>query len=166
MESAMGKPEIIAEDLGYIDEGVLNLLSETGFPGMKVLQFAFDSRESSDYLPHNYPKNCVVYIGTHDNDTLEGWFENAPEKDVAFASEYMRINSSESRCRAVIKTALASVGDTVILTMQDLLELGSEAKMNTPSTAENNWQWRAIKSDFTKELADELAHLSKLYSRN
>ena len=166
MESALGKPEIIAEDLGYIDEGVLNLLSETGFPGMKVLQFAFDSRESSDYLPHNYPKNCVVYIGTHDNDTLEGWFENAPEKDVAFASEYMRINSSESRCRAVIKTALASVGDTVILTMQDLLELGSEAKMNTPSTAENNWQWRAIKSDFTKELADELAHLSKLYSRN
>ncbi len=166
MEAALGKPKIIAEDLGYIDEGVLNLLSETGFPGMKVLQFAFDSRESSDYLPHNYPKNCVVYIGTHDNDTLEGWFESAPKKDVEFANEYMRINGAESRCRAVIKTALASVGDTVILTMQDLLELGSEAKMNTPSTAEDNWQWRALKSDFSDELADELAHLSKLYSRN
>lgn len=166
IEASLGKPEIIAEDLGYIDEGVLNLLSETGFPGMKVLQFAFDSRESSDYLPHNYPKNCVVYIGTHDNDTLEGWFENADKNDVDFARDYMRINGDESRCRAVIKTALASVGDTVILTMQDLLELGSEAKMNTPSTAENNWQWRALKSDFSNELADELAHLSKLYSRN
>lgn len=166
IEAALGKPKIIAEDLGYIDEGVLNLLSETGFPGMKVLQFAFDSREGSDYLPHNYPKNCVVYIGTHDNDTLEGWFENADPKDIEFAREYMRINGSESRCRAVIKTALASVGETVILTMQDLLELGSEAKMNTPSTAENNWQWRAIKSDFTKELADELRHLSELYGRN
>lgn len=166
IETALGKPKIIAEDLGYIDEGVLNLLSETGFPGMKVLQFAFDSREGSDYLPHNYPKNCVVYIGTHDNDTLEGWFENADTKDIEFAYEYMRISGSESRCRAVIKTALASVGETVILTMQDLLELGSEAKMNTPSTAENNWQWRAIKSDFTKELADELKHFSKLYGRN
>lgn len=166
IETALGKPKIIAEDLGYIDEGVLNLLSETGFPGMKVLQFAFDSREGSDYLPHNYPKNCVVYVGTHDNDTLEGWFENADPRDIEFACEYMRINDSESRCRAVIKTALASVGETVILTMQDLLELGSEAKMNTPSTAENNWQWRAIKSDFTEELADELKHLSKLYGRN
>ncbi len=166
IEASLGKPEIIAEDLGYIDEGVLNLLSETGFPGMKVLQFAFDSRENSDYLPHNYPKNCVVYIGTHDNDTLAGWFENADKKDIEFACEYMRINSYESRCRAVIKTALASVGDTVILTMQDLLELGSEAKMNTPSTAENNWQWRALKNDFSSELSDELAHLSKLYSRN
>ena len=166
VEASLGKLRIIAEDLGYIDEGVLNLLAETGFPGMKVLQFAFDSREGSDYLPHNYPKNCVVYIGTHDNDTLEGWFENADPKDIEFACEYMRINQSESRCRAVIKTALASVGETVILTMQDLLELGSEAKMNTPSTAENNWQWRALKSDFTKELADELNHLSKLYGRN
>ncbi len=166
IESALGKPEIIAEDLGFIDEDVLNLLSETGFPGMKVLQFAFDSREGSDYLPHNYDKNCVVYISTHDNDTLEGWFENAEPKDIEFAREYMRIEKNKNRCRAVICTALASVGETVILTMQDLLELGSEAKMNTPSTAENNWQWRALKSDFTNELADELSHLSKLYGRN
>lgn len=166
IEASLGKPEIIAEDLGFIDEDVLNLLSETGFPGMKVLQFAFDSREGSDYLPHNYDKNCVVYIGTHDNDTLEGWFENADPKDIEFAREYMRIEKNKNRCRAVICTALASVGETVILTMQDLLELGSEAKMNTPSTAENNWQWRALKSDFTNELADEFSHLSKLYGRN
>ncbi len=166
IEASLGKPEIIAEDLGFIDEDVLNLLSETGFPGMKVLQFAFDSREGSDYLPHNYDKNCVVYIGTHDNDTLEGWFENANPEDVEFASEYIRIGKKENRCRAVICTALASVGKTVILTMQDLLELGSEAKMNTPSTAENNWQWRALKSDFTANLANELNHLSNLYGRN
>lgn len=165
IEAAMGKPDIIAEDLGYIDEGVINLLSETGFPGMKVLQFAFDNRENSDYLPHNYGKNCVVYIGTHDNDTLAGWFENAAPEDVSFAEKYLRLNEVEGRCRGVIKSALASVGETAILTMQDLLELGTGARMNTPSTAENNWQWRARESDINSELADEIAELVELYRR-
>lgn len=165
VEAAIGKPDIIAEDLGYIDDGVLNLLNETGFPGMKVLQFAFDSRENSDYLPHNYGKNCVVYIGTHDNDTLAGWFENATPEDIAFAEKYLRLNETEGRCKGVIKSALASVGETAILTMQDLLELGTEARMNTPSTAENNWQWRALKNDINFELANEIAELTELYRR-
>ena len=165
VESIIGRPDIIAEDLGYVDSDVINLLSETGFPGMKVLQFAFDSRENSDYLPHNYDKNCVVYVGTHDNDTIRGWLETAPSGDVEFAEKYLRLNETEGKCRGFIKAALASVGETAILTMQDLLCLGSEARMNTPSTAENNWQWRALKSDINFELANELAELTELYKR-
>lgn len=165
VEAFLGKTDIIAEDLGFIDGDVTNLLEETGFPGMKVLQFAFDSRENSDYLPHNYEKNCVVYVGTHDNDTIEGWFENANASDVEFANRYLRLNESEGRCMGVIKSALASVGETAILTMQDLLGLGSWARMNTPSTAENNWQWRAEKNDINFNLANELAELTKLYRR-
>ncbi len=165
IEASLGQQEIIAEDLGFVDEGVISLLKETGYPGMKVLQFAFDSRENSDYLPHNYEKNCVVYIGTHDNDTVEGWFENASAADVEFAVKYLRLDENEGRCLGVIKSALASVGETVILTMQDLLHLGSWARMNTPSTAENNWQWRALKEDINFSLANELAELTELYRR-
>lgn len=165
IKASIGETDIIAEDLGFIDDDVINLLKETEFPGMKVLQFAFDSRENSDYLPHNYEKNCVVYIGTHDNDTIEGWFENAEQADVEFAEKYLRLSENEGRCTGVIKSALASVGETAILTMQDLLHLGSWARMNTPSTAENNWQWRAQKDDINFSLANELAELTELYRR-
>lgn len=165
VKASLGDIDIIAEDLGFVDDAVINLLNETGFPGMKVLQFAFDSRENSDYLPHNYQKNCVVYTGTHDNDTIEGWFENASEADVEFAEKYLRLSSAEGRVEGVIKSALASVGETAILTMQDLLHLGSHARMNTPSTAENNWQWRAAENDIDFSLADELAQLTELYRR-
>lgn len=165
VKASLGDIDIIAEDLGFVDDAVINLLNETGFPGMKVLQFAFDSRENSDYLPHNYQKNCVVYTGTHDNDTIEGWFENASKADVEFAEKYLRLSSSEGRAEGVIKSALASVGETAILTMQDLLHLGSHARMNTPSTAENNWRWRAAENYIDFSLADELAQLTELYRR-
>lgn len=166
VEASLGKPDIIAEDLGYVDEDVINLLKESGFPGMKVLQFAFDSRENSDYLPHNYEKNCVVYIGTHDNDTLEGWFENACHDDVEFAEKYLRLSEAEGKIKGVIKAALSSVGETAVLTMQDLLHLGSFARMNTPSTAEGNWEWRALKEEIDFSLANELAELVELYRRD
>ena len=165
VEAATGKPAIIAEDLGFIDDGVRDLIKKTGFPGMKILQFAFDSREESDYLPHNYDKNCVVYIGTHDNDTLAGWLENASGEDVAFAAEYLRLNRAEGYSEGIIKSAMASVADTVILTMQDLLGLGSSARMNVPSTAFGNWQWRALESDFSPFLARKLKNLTALYGR-
>ncbi len=165
VDAFLGKADIIAEDLGYTDEGVINLLKDTGFPGMKVMQFAFDRRENSDHLPHNYQKNCVVYIGTHDNDTLCGWFENADRDDVEFAEKYLRLNEHEGKCAGFIKSALATVGETAILTMQDLLCLGSWARMNTPSTAENNWQWRAKKDDINPGLAEYLANLTSLYKR-
>lgn len=166
VEASLGKPNIIAEDLGYVDEDVINLLNESGFPGMKVLQFAFDSRENSDYLPHNYEKNCVVYIGTHDNDTLEGWFENVGHGDVEFAEKYLRLSEAEGKIKGVIKAALSSVGETAVLTMQDLLHLGSFARMNTPSTAEGNWEWRALKEEIDFNLANELAELVELYRRD
>lgn len=165
VEAELGKPDIIAEDLGFIDDGVRSLMKKTGFPGMKILQFAFDSRESSDYLPHNYEKNCVVYIGTHDNDTLTGWLENADKDDVAYAAEYLRLNKKEGSVDGFIKSAMASVGDTVILTMQDLLGFGSDSRMNTPSTAYGNWRWRALESDFSPELAEKLNGITKLYGR-
>lgn len=165
VESKIGKPDIIAEDLGFIDDGVRDLMDKTGFPGMKILQFAFDSREESDYLPHNYGRNCVAYIGTHDNDTLAGWLDNAPAEDVEYAKKYLRLNVEEGFVRGVIKSAMSGVADTVIFTMQDLLGLGSEARMNIPSTAFGNWQWRAVKSDFSTNLADELLSITKLYGR-
>lgn len=165
VEAALGKPDIIAEDLGFIDDGVRDLMRKTGFPGMKVLQFAFDSRESSDYLPHNYDRNCVVYIGTHDNDTLAGWFENADGRDIEFAKKYLRLSVDEGFVDGVIRSAMASVGETVILTMQDLLGLGSEARMNVPSVPFGNWSWRALESDFTSELSEKLFEITKIYGR-
>ena len=165
IEAALGKIDIIAEDLGYIDDGVISLLAETGFPGMKILQFAFDSRENSDYLPHKYGRNCVAYIGTHDNDTLAGWFASAPPEDVRFAKEYLRLNEAEGLNEGVIKSLLACTADTVIITMQDLLCLGSEARMNTPSTLGGNWQWRMARGAANGELAARLRHLTELYRR-
>ncbi len=165
VRSEIGNPDIIAEDLGFVDDGVRDLMAKTGFPGMKILQFAFDSREESDYLPHNYGRNCVVYIGTHDNDTLAGWLDSAPPADVEYARKYLRLSVDEGFSEGVIKSAMASVGDTVILTMQDLLGLGSEARMNIPSTSYGNWQWRALESDFSPDLARKLSAITKLYGR-
>lgn len=165
VEEEIGKPLIIAEDLGFIDEGVRELMKKTGFPGMKILQFAFDSRDAGEYLPHNYPQNCVVYIGTHDNDTLAGWLNSADKEDIDYARKYLRLNEKEGFVEGFIKSAMASVGDTVIFTMQDLLGLGSESRMNIPSTACGNWQWRALESDFSPELAKNLREITKLYGR-
>lgn len=165
IEAELGGVDIIAEDLGYIDDGVKALLEETGFPGMKILQFAFDSREDSDYLPHNYPKNCVAYIGTHDNDTLVGWLNTAAPEDVRFAKEYLRLNEREGISEGVIKSLLACPADTVILTMQDILGLGAWARMNTPSTLGGNWQWRMRDGAASPSLAAHLRELTALYRR-
>lgn len=165
VRAALGDLPIIAEDLGFLTEGVHRLREECGFPGMKVLQFAFDSREDSDYLPHNYCRNCVVYTGTHDNDTIMGWMDTAAPQDVRFAWEYLRLNEAEGPNWGMMCGALQSPGDTVILTMQDLLGLGSEARMNTPSTLGCNWKWRAAPDSITPELADRLGHLTELYRR-
>ena len=155
----------MAEDLGYLTDGVREMLRECGYPGMKVLQFAFDSREDSDYLPHNYDKNCVVYTGTHDNDTLIGWFETAPEDDIKMAKEYIRYTPEEGFCAGMIKTAMASVADTVIIPLQDYIQVGSGARINTPSTTGNNWRWRAGNGDITNDLAKRITKIVKLYRR-
>ena len=152
---------IIAEDLGFITNDVRELLKKCGYPGMKVLQFAFDTDGKNEYLPYNYDKNCVAYIGTHDNDTFMGWLKKAPKK----AFEYLKLNESEEKNWCAVDTVMSSVANTVIITMQDLLGKDSTARMNTPSTAGNNWQWRVNKGEITDKLAEKLLTRTKLYGR-
>ncbi|MGE5423902.1 MAG: 4-alpha-glucanotransferase [Syntrophothermus sp.] len=161
----LGELPIIAEDLGVITPDVENLRDSFGFPGMKILQFAFDSAEANDYLPHNYPKNSVVYTGTHDNDTVKGWFEKASAGDRKQALDYMGC-TPDKICSSLIRLAWSSVSNTAVVPLQDLLELGSEARMNTPGTTSNNWKWRCNASDFNPELAKRLSRMAKMYGRD
>ncbi len=165
LRKTLGKRNIIAEDLGFLTDSVRKLQKKVGYPGMKVLQFAFDSREESDYLPHNYDKNCVVYTGTHDNDTVCGWFLSAPRADVRFCRRYLGIRRNDPRGMSLIRAAWASVGDIAIAPMQDFLELGGEARMNAPSTVGGNWQWRALPCSMSNGLARDILALTKLYGR-
>lgn len=162
-----GRKRIIAEDLGFLTEGVKNLLKNSGFPGMKVIEIAFDSRDpaAKDYLPHNFIRNCVAYTGTHDNDTLLGWLSSASEADVNFAKAYLRIKDDSEFNWDVIAALLATVASTCIIQAQDLLDLGSEARMNTPSTVGKNWKWRANKGDFNSRLAKKVKEMLTLYNR-
>ena len=156
---------IIAEDLGYLTDDVKALLRASGFPGMKVLQFAFDSREESDYLPHNYTQNSVVYTGTHDNTTTADWELSAPAGDVAFARRYLDVEGDADFTRRFIRAALASVSDTAVIPMPDWLGLGAEARINTPSTLGGNWLWRIDPAALTDALAADILALTKLYGR-
>ena len=132
---------------------------------MKILQFAFDSREESDYLPHNYTSNSVVYTGTHDNDTTVGWFRSISRRDRGFAKRYLNIRVNKEVEWEFIRSALSSVSDTAIIPMQDYLGLGGEARINTPSTLGNNWKWRMTKGQATEELAGRIFGMCKLYGR-
>ena len=161
----LGITPIIAEDLGVITDDVEDLRDSFDLPGMKILQFAFDSAEANDYLPHNYPKNCVVYTGTHDNDTVIGWIKNSSENDKNYLLDYLH-SDEKNICWDLIRAAMASVAYTAITPMQDLLCLGNDARMNLPGTTINNWMWRAKQSDFSAELAEKLGHLTKLYGRD
>ena len=165
LEKKLGKVDIIVEDLGFLTPSVHKLLKDTGFPGMKVIQFAFDSREGSDYLPHNYPKHCVVYTGTHDNDTSVGWMETAPGASVKFAKDYLNLTKKEGYHWGMMRAAWSSVADMAIVPMQDLLGLGSEARMNTPSTLGDNWKWRATPEQINDKLAKKLWKYMQMYGR-
>ncbi len=156
---------IIAEDLGYLTKDVKRLLKYSGFPGMKVLQFAFDSSESSDYLPHNHKKNCIVYTGTHDNTTTPDWVCSVPPENVAFAKEYLGIDSDHQITEQFIRAAFSSVAQTAIIPMADWLGLGKEARINAPSTLGDNWVWRVSKDSLTPELSQRIRRMSKIYGR-
>lgn len=156
---------IIAEDLGLLTPAVRRLLAESELPGMKVLQFAFDPRGNSDYLPHNYPRNTVVYTGTHDNTTTAAWQTEADPEDVALARAYMACGESEALVDAFIRTAFASVSDTAVIPMQDWLALPASARMNTPSKAGGNWQWRMAPGAASPALAGRIRRLTELYER-
>lgn len=161
----LGKKNIIAEDLGFLTPSVIRLVKKTGYPGMKVLQFAFDSREDSDYLPHNYPVNCVVYTGTHDNETMRGWYDHVNRKDRKFAKEYVGVRSEETAAWSFIRAAFASVAATAIIPMQDYLNLGDEARINTPSTLGGNWEWRMLPGADSSELSGKILRLSQVFGR-
>ena len=165
IKSQLGELPIIAEDLGLMTQGVIDLREATGFPGMKILGFAFDSGEENDYLPHTYTRNCVVYTGTHDNDTLVGWFQKAKEEDREFARNYLNSRADEEIHWDAIRGAWSSVACMAISPVQDFLGLGSEARINTPGVASGNWQWRLKHGVLTNELAEKIAKLTKIYSR-
>ncbi len=158
--------ELIAEDLGFLTQEVLDLLKESGYPGMKVLGFAFDSREPSDYLPHNCGVNAVCYTGTHDNMTTRQWFDTASSDAVAYAREYMRLTQSEGEVWGMIRTAFSTVCKLCIIPMQDYLELGAEGRMNFPGTQTGeNWVWRAKDGFIQPQLAKRIWELTVLYGR-
>lgn len=165
MKEKLGNKAVIAEDLGYLTPSVIKLVRRTGYPGMKILQFAFDSREESDYLPHNYTNNSVVYTGTHDNDTTVGWYTSFNKKDRAFAKRYLNIRTNKEIAWEFIRAALSSVADTAIIPIQDYLGLGSEARINTPSTLGCNWKWRLVPEQLDDELAERIRAMSRLYGR-
>lgn len=167
LNKALGKLDIIAEDLGFLTPSVLKLVKDTGYPGMKVLQFAFDSREESDYLPHNYSQNAIVYTGTHDNDTLQGWYKVLSRSDKKLSQQY--INNADHPVEEIhwdfIRLAMSSVAKLCIIPMQDYLGLDSQARMNIPATLGNNWKWRMQDGEFKKTLSKKVFDITKLYGR-
>lgn len=168
IRKSLGDVSIIAEDLGYLTDSVLKLVEDTGFPGMKVLQFAFDWSENSYYLPYKYNRNSVVYTGTHDNETTLGWIGGISDHDRDFARRYANsMNTSyEAFVWDFIRVAAASVSDTCIIPLQDYLVLGNEARMNFPSSVGGiNWQWRMKKDALSKELCDSIRKMTQTYGR-
>ncbi|MFQ5340442.1 MAG: 4-alpha-glucanotransferase, partial [Anaerolineae bacterium] len=164
VEQALGKLPIIAEDLGVITPEVEEIRNAFGFPGMKVLQFAFDSDATNEFLPHNYERNCVVYTGTHDNDTTCGWFESRPAKEQDFVLKYLGSDGSEIHWD-FIRLAFSSVADAAIVPLQDVFGLGNEARMNFPSRASGNWTWRYTPDMLTDDIAARLHTLAEVYCR-
>ena len=179
IKKELGDIPIIAEDLGLITEGVAKLRDDFALPGMKVLQFAFDANEAgssgftNDFLPHMYNTNCVVYTGTHDNDTMQGWLDKASDAEKDIIRRYLsggikeNVPADDKFCKCLIKEAIASVAKFAVIPMQDIFAIGNEGRMNIPSTTGgHNWQWRMTPEMFSTEKAAWLKEMSVLYGRN
>ncbi len=170
VEEALGRREVIAEDLGYVTDSVRELVRSSGFPGMKVLEFAFDSRDSgcaNDYLPHNYEENCVAYTGTHDNETIRGWFDSISTEEQEMAREYLcdsRTPKKELNW-TFISLIMRSSARICIIPMQDYLGYGNECRMNKPSTVGINWKWRLTEGELTEVLKKKLYDMARRYGR-
>ena len=165
VEQALGKREIIAEDLGYMSDTVRQLVRDSGFPGMKVLEFAFDSRDTSSYLPHTYTPHCICYTGTHDNSPLLLWRQEAAPEDIAYATEYLALTEDEGFHWGVLRGGMGSVAMLFVAQMQDYLELGAGCRMNKPSTLGGNWEWRLLSGELTDSLADRIYDAVRIYGR-
>lgn len=170
IERQLGKKDIIAEDLGYMTESVRELVRESGYPNMKVLEFAFDARDSSganDYLPHNYIQNCVAYTGTHDNETIYGWLSSIREEEKKAIRVYMDRPDADDKelAEQMVRMTVSSVADLAIIPIQDYLGLDNSARINFPSTLGTNWRWRMTKRDLSKKLARKIKQLCMLYGR-
>lgn len=157
---------LIAEDLGFLTPEVMQLQKDSGFPGMKVLEFAFDPREPSNYLPHRYERNCICYSGTHDNETLVQWQAAQSDETLAYTMEYLGVSDEKDLTWGILRAGMASVADTFIAQMQDYLGLGAQSRMNEPGTvSQKNWSWRLKKTDLTPELAQKIRRLTSMYER-
>ena len=154
--------EFIAEDLGYPTPEVAQLLHDSGWPGMKVLEFAFDSRDTSSYLPHTYTPHCICYTGTHDNSPLLLWRQEAAPEDIAYAAEYLALTEDEGFHWGVIRGGMSSVAELFVAQMQDYLGLGEGHRMNIPGTQGGNWTWRLLPGELTEKLAARIAGLPAL----
>ena len=166
VKNELGDLPIIAEDLGFMDDAVIELREATGFPGMKILEFGFMGAEaSSTDLPHYYPVNSVSYTGTHDNDTVLGWYESATDEERDFCNRYLN-RTDEPISYALLRSLYGSVSKMTIATMQDLLQLDTTARMNIPSTLGGNWVWRMQEGDITQEVEDFLLEITELYDRS
>lgn len=164
VKKALGNLPILAEDLGVITPAVEKLRDDNELPGMKVLQFAFAADAADPYLPHNYPPTCVVYTGTHDNDTTLGWYQKVPESERDHVRRYLACSDDEA-VWALVRAAFASVANLAVVPLQDVLQLGSEARMNTPGVAAGNWTWRYTPEMLEPWLAPALKDMAQLYGR-
>lgn len=166
LQGAFPQLKLIAEDLGFLTPEVIALQKFSGFPGMKILEFAFDPREPSNYLPHRFERNCICYSGTHDNETLAQWIAGQSDDTLAYACEYLGVSDRKDLHWAILRAGMRSVADTFIAQLQDYLELGAEGRMNEPGTFLNgNWTWRVDEALLTPALAKKLSRLTKLYER-
>ena len=166
LEEKLGTLPIIAEDLGFLTPGVIDMRDNSGFPGMKILQFAFEGTNSY-YLPHNYIANTVAYVGTHDNETLVSWYQTITDAERAMVRDYLYdyATPEEQLYKSMIALLLRSAAATCIVPMQDWLGLDNSARINKPSTVGQNWRWRLKKTQLTKKLQKEICLLTTRYGR-
>ncbi|OOF83155.1 4-alpha-glucanotransferase [Rodentibacter ratti] len=166
VKQQLGDLPIIAEDLGNIDDKAKKLLADCGYPGMKILQFGFEDTTGASFdNPHHCIPNCIAYTGTHDNDVINGWYDNLTSEQQQYVNDYTHRGADESVCQAVIRQLFATVSNTAIATMQDILDLPTRSRMNIPSTIGGNWQWRMQESDLTQDKKDFLTKITALYQR-
>ena len=170
LRNALGERGVIAEDLGTLTDGVRKLVRDSGYPNMKVLQFAFDKADiggANDYLPHNYNQNCVVYTGTHDNETINGWFLGLSKEDKDFVRDYLGDHETANKWmyKRLVATAMGSPANMCVIPVQDWLGMDNSCRMYMPGTVDANWSWRLLPGQVTDELAEEVLIITKRFGR-